>query len=79
MGINQNNLEEALKTNNETVCGITDDGLYFNNDEPDSKTLNTSTKKTYTETVNAYLALKKNYLKELHKNKKFHFLNIYFD
>ncbi len=37
--------------------------LYFNNDEPDSKTLNTSTKKTYTETVNAYLALKKNYLK----------------
>jgi dihydroorotase len=33
MGINQNNLEEALKTNNETVCGITDDGLYFNNDE----------------------------------------------
>ncbi len=33
MGINQNNLEEALKTNNESVCGITDDGLYFNNDE----------------------------------------------
>ncbi len=33
MGINQKNLEEALKTNNETVCGITDDGLYFNNDE----------------------------------------------
>ena len=33
MGINQNNLEEALKTNNEKVCGITDDGLYFNNDE----------------------------------------------
>ena len=33
MGINQNNLEEALKTNNEMVCGITDDGLYFNNDE----------------------------------------------
>ena len=33
MGINQNNLEEALKTNNENVCGITDDGLYFNNDE----------------------------------------------
>lgn len=31
MGINQNNLEEALKTNNEKVCGITDDGLYFNN------------------------------------------------
>lgn len=33
MGINQNNLEEALKTNNEKVCGITDDGLYFNNHE----------------------------------------------
>lgn len=33
MGISQNNLEEALKTNNENVCGITDDGLYFNNDE----------------------------------------------
>lgn len=37
--------------------------LYFNNDEPDSKTLNTTTNKTYTETVNAYLALKNNYLK----------------
>ena len=33
MGINQNNLEEALKTDNENVCGITDDGLYFNNDD----------------------------------------------
>ena len=33
MGINQNNLEEALKTDTENVCGITDDGLYFNNDE----------------------------------------------
>jgi dihydroorotase len=33
MGINQNNLEEALKIDNENVCGITDDGLYFNNDE----------------------------------------------
>jgi len=33
MGINQNNLEEALRTDNENVCGITDDGLYFNNDE----------------------------------------------
>jgi dihydroorotase len=31
MGINQNNLEEALKTDNENVCGISDDGLYFNN------------------------------------------------
>lgn len=33
MGINKNNLEEALKVDNENVCGITDDGLYFNNDE----------------------------------------------
>ena len=33
MGINQSNLEEALRINNETICGITDDGLYFNNDE----------------------------------------------
>lgn len=33
MGINKDNLEEALKTDNENVCGITDDGLYFNNDE----------------------------------------------
>lgn len=33
MGINQDNLEEVLKTNNENVCGITDDGLYFNNDD----------------------------------------------
>jgi dihydroorotase len=33
MGISQHNLEEALKVNNENVCGITDDGLYFNNDK----------------------------------------------
>ena len=33
MGISKNNLEEALKTNNENVCGISDDGLYFNSDE----------------------------------------------
>jgi dihydroorotase len=33
MGISKDNLEEALKINNEDVCGITDDGLYFNNDE----------------------------------------------
>ena len=33
MGINQDNLEEALKTDNENVCGITDDGLYFSNDK----------------------------------------------
>jgi len=33
MGINKDNLEEALKTDNENVCGITDDSMYFNNDE----------------------------------------------
>ena len=33
MGINKNNLEEALMIDNESVCGITDDGLYFNNDD----------------------------------------------
>lgn len=33
MGICKSNLEEALKTNTENVCGITDDGLYFTNDE----------------------------------------------
>jgi dihydroorotase len=33
MGINKNNLEEALLIDNETVCGLSDDGLYFNNDE----------------------------------------------
>lgn len=33
MGISKNNLEEALKTDTENVCGVTDDGLYFNNDE----------------------------------------------
>lgn len=33
MGISKHNLEEALKTDTENVCGITDDGLYFNNDE----------------------------------------------
>ncbi len=33
MGITKHNLEEVLKTDTENVCGITDDGLYFNNDE----------------------------------------------
>ena len=33
MGISKDNLEEALRINNEDVCGITDDGLYFNNEE----------------------------------------------
>jgi len=33
MGINQENLDEALRIDNEWVCGITDDGLYFNSDK----------------------------------------------
>lgn len=33
MGIRKDNLEEALKTDTEKVCGITDDGLYFHNEE----------------------------------------------
>ena len=31
MGLNQDNLEEALRIGTEDVCGLTDDGLYFNN------------------------------------------------
>lgn len=33
MGVNQNNLTEALRTNPENVCGISDDGLYFNDEK----------------------------------------------
>ena len=33
MGISKDNLEEALRIDNERICGITDDGLYFHNDE----------------------------------------------
>lgn len=33
MGISKNNLEEALRIDNENVCGITDDGLYFQDNE----------------------------------------------
>lgn len=29
MGVNHQNIEEVLKTDNEKVCGVTDDGLYF--------------------------------------------------
>jgi dihydroorotase len=29
MGVTAGNLEEALRVDNESVCGITDDGLYF--------------------------------------------------
>lgn len=30
-GINNNNLEDALKINNQIICGLSDDGLYFDN------------------------------------------------
>lgn len=33
MGVNKSNLEEALRIDNETVCGLSDDGLYFDNEE----------------------------------------------
>ena len=33
MGVSKQNLEEALRTDPETICGITDDGLYFNKDQ----------------------------------------------
>ncbi|MBA3681625.1 MAG: dihydroorotase [Bacteroidetes bacterium] len=33
MGINKNNLEEALRINNEAICGLSDDGLYFENQD----------------------------------------------
>ncbi len=44
--------------------------LYFNNDEPDSKTLNTTTNKTYTEACTSYVNEKKNYLKAYSKGLK---------
>jgi dihydroorotase len=33
MGLTKNNLDEALKINNELVCGLSDDGLYFDDEE----------------------------------------------
>lgn len=33
MGITRTNLEEALRVDNRWVCGITDDGLYFDDEE----------------------------------------------
>lgn len=33
MGITKNNLEEALKIDTRLVCGLSDDGLYFDDDE----------------------------------------------
>lgn len=33
MGINQNNLDEALRADPQKICGITDDGLYFSDEK----------------------------------------------
>lgn len=33
MGVTKNNWEEALTIDNENICGITDDGLYFSDEE----------------------------------------------
>lgn len=33
MGINKNNLEESLRIDNEIICGLSDDGLYFDNED----------------------------------------------
>ena len=33
MGLNKSNLDEALRINNETICGLSDDGLYFDNQD----------------------------------------------
>jgi len=33
MGITKYNLDEALRIDNETICGLTDDGLYFDSEE----------------------------------------------
>ena len=33
MGINKHNLDEALKIDNSMVCGLSDDGLYFDDEE----------------------------------------------
>lgn len=33
MGINQTNIEEALRIDNEQICGLSDDGLYFDDQE----------------------------------------------
>lgn len=34
MGLSKNNLEEALRVSTEDVCGLTDDGLYFDEAHP---------------------------------------------
>jgi dihydroorotase len=33
MGINKNNLDDALKIDNTMICGLSDDGLYFDDEE----------------------------------------------
>ncbi len=33
MGVSTNNLEEVLRTDNQLVCGVSDDGLYFENQD----------------------------------------------
>jgi dihydroorotase len=33
MGVGRYNLDAVLRTNNENVCGVSDDGLYFDDDE----------------------------------------------
>jgi dihydroorotase len=33
MGVTSSNMEEALRVDNERICGITDDGLYFDQEE----------------------------------------------
>lgn len=33
MGVRKDNLEEVLRTDTERVCGVTDDGLYFHDEE----------------------------------------------
>ena len=34
MGLSKDNLEEALRVSSEDVCGLTDDGLYFDEEHP---------------------------------------------
>ena len=34
MGLSKDNLEEALRANTEDICGLTDDGLYFDEAHP---------------------------------------------
>ena len=47
MGVGQENLEEVLRTDTETVCGITDDGLYFNKENGILQTTPSSSKSSF--------------------------------